>query len=216
MDNFYKEYRSPTDFFSLNDFIFRAANTIADFYQKQYDAKYAELRVDTRGGELVGFDPEFLMEQEILVEGKTNEAEIKYPVMSFLTSIAGVGYQELIPVEPHDANLERSNISETWMYGYAPFSNRILWRPQKGKIIFKSLGKCNIRKAKLFYIPSVLDKSGKPFPDSLVPDGVADYAIAATVLKMKQQIDGVIVKESLDGNSNKTMQTEMNLQSIKA
>jgi hypothetical protein len=214
MDLYYRDFKGNTGFFELDDFIFRAATTVADYYQKTYEQKYQELRqTKSAKDELVGVDQDLLSSQEL--EFKDNIATLLYPVMSFLYDKSNVGYQFLLPIQPSDVKFERASLDEVWQFDYLPKSNRIFWLPQQGKIRLQKNSTCTIQKAELLYIPSVIDKTGKVFGEAMVADGVAAIAINQTVAAMKGLSDSTIVKESLDGNENKTIQTEVNPKAVR-
>lgn len=213
MDDYYRDYKGNTGFYELDDFIARAGATVADYYQKAYDAKYAELRQEKRSkDELVGIDPDLLSVQKLTF--KDNEATIQFPVMSFFSDKSSVGYQFILPVPANQVIMERSSMDDLWLYQYIPTSNRVFWRPQNGKIkIFKN-SNCNVNEAELYYIPSVMGKDGEVFGDAIIPDGIVDYAINATVAKLRQ-VEAPVVKMSNDENENSTIQTEVNPKAVR-
>lgn len=212
MDNFFQDYRPNGGFFTLDDFVLRAATTIAEFYQKNYDAQY-QMNRQEKSDEVISFSSDILSEQDLTIEKKDGEifATLVAPIMAFIHDKQSTGAQELIPISPNDVQLERSNITETWQYRLIPYTNRIFWRLQGDKIKFFKNGRCNINAVKLLYIPAVMDKDGNLQYDALIADGVADMAINITVLKMKQVKDGIVVKELNDGQGNKILQNEANL-----
>jgi hypothetical protein len=212
MDGYLQNFRSNSEFFTLEDFVFRAATIIAEFYQKSYDAQYAMNRAD-KTDEVISFSSDMLSEQDLKVERKKQEtfATLTAPIMAFIHDKQTTGAQELIPVIPYDAKLERSNITETWQYNLMPLTNRIFWRLQGNRILFFKNGFSNINEVKLLYIPAVMDKDGNVQEQALIADGVAEMAINATVMKMKQEKDGIVIKELNDGNQNKVLQNEANL-----
>lgn len=214
MDNYYRDFKGNTGFFELNDFIFRAAAVVTEFYQKAYEQKYNELRQEKKSkDELVGVDPDLLSVQTLEVEtkpGLEHFASLKFPVMSFIYDKSSVGYQFLQPVEPNRVTLERGSMDEKWEYPYLPTSNRILWWPENGKIKFYQTGSCNVKVVDLFYIPSVITCEGEILGDSIIADGLINTAVNATVAAMRQLVDQKVVKESLDGNNNPILETEIN------
>lgn len=213
MDAYYRDYKGNTGFFDLNDFIFRAGASVAEYYQKTYDQKYAELRQEKRHrDELIGVDTDLLSVQELTV--KDGEATLKFPVMSFLYDTSGMGYQQLISIKPKEAVLERSSMDELWQYNYLPKTCRIFWRPQNGKLKFYMNANANVSLVELYYIPSVMNSQGEVFEDAMIADGIMDYAINATIAKLRQ-VEAQVVKESNDFNENKIMQTEMNKVQLK-
>jgi hypothetical protein len=212
MDNYFLNYRVGSDFFNLQDFTLRAATTIAEYYQKIYDQQYAMNRAD-KTDEVVAFPTEILSEQELQVERKENEifATLLIPTMAFLGDNQTSGIQDVIPVSPFDAQLERSNVSEVWQYKLLPFTNRLFWRLESGKIKFFKKGRGNINIIRVLYIPAVMDIEGNIFEDAQIADGVADMAINLTVAKFKQLSAATIVKELNDGSANKILENETNL-----
>lgn len=208
MDLYYRDFKGNTGFFELDDFIFRAALALAEFYQKSYDQKYNELRQEKSAkDELVGFDQDQLSSQEI--EFKGNIGTISYPVMTFLSDKSNCGYQFLLPLKPWDVKFERASLDEEWQFDYLPESKRIFWYPKQGTIKAQKNSACTVQKAELLYIPSAMDREGKVFGEALIPDGVANTVTNMTVAAMRQ-LEAPVVKESLDGNENKVLQKEVN------
>jgi hypothetical protein len=82
---------------------------------------------------------------------------------------------------------------------------------QGERILFFKNGFANINEVKLLYVPAVMDRNGKVLDDTLIADGVAEMAINTTIMKMKAEKDGVVIKELNDGQSNKILQNEANL-----
>ena len=213
LDNYYRDFKGNTGFFELDDFIFRAAATVQEFYQKAYEQKYQEQRQErTQKMELVGVDPDLLSVQTLTFEtkpGLQHSAEIKFPVMSFLYDQSSVGYQFLLPIEPSSVKLERGSMSELWQYEYLPKTNRIFWWPQNGKISLYQNSSCNVKEAELYYIPSVINCDGEILGDAMIADGLMNAAINGTVAAIKQ-LNPESVKMSLDNNSNSVLQLEAN------
>jgi len=212
MDGYFQNFRDNSSFFVLEDFMLRAATIIAEFYQKSYDAQYAMNRAD-KSDEVISFSSDILSEQDLKVERKDQEvfSTLAFPVMAFIHDKQSTGAQELIPVNPYNAQLERSNITEVWQYKLMPLTERIFWRLQGDKIKYFKNGFANINEVKLLYVPAVLDKSGNVQADALIADGVAEMAINSTIMKMKGEKDGVVVKKLNDENDNKVLQNEVNL-----
>lgn len=212
MDGYFQTYRDNSGFWTLEDFILRAATIIADFYQKSYDAQWQVNRQE-KTDEVISFSSEILSEVDLVVEKEKGEqfVTVPIPVMAFLHDKQSTGIQELLPINPHDAQLERSNITELWQLKLNPLTNRIFWYKRGDKIFFYKKGVCNINEVKLLYVPSVMDAEGNIQVDALIADGVAEMAINMTILKMKQEKDGVVVKKLNDLNENKILENESNL-----
>lgn len=220
MDNYYLNYRGNADFFGLDDFVFRAGAIINDFYQKTFMTKYNELRQEKiNKAELVGFNVDMLSSQDLEVklhrEMQEYRATLSQPVMTFSYDQSETGYQLVTPLSPKKVNIERTSISELWQVQYLPFTNRIFWYPDNGDLVFLKKGDCNISKVRLYYIPSLRNKDGEVVGDTPIGDGLAHMAITTTVMTMKQQAEGTVVKETNDLNPNKVMESEINKTSLR-
>lgn len=209
MDEFYQNYRSGSDFFTLKDFIFNCQAQIAAAFQQGFETERAKLRQEKQDA-VVSFSHDWLNEQVLKVEHKSHEtfAELTQHPMSFVYDKQDTGIQEVFPVDPRGVELERSNLTEIWQYKYLPATNRIFWRVDRGKLKFFNKGICSIDRVRVLYVPSVSEAMD-------VPDGIIDLAVTNTVAKMKQLAQGVVIKKSLDGNDNKTLETEIDRSQIK-
>lgn len=214
-DSYYQNYKGNADFFELDDFIFRAGAVITDYYQKMYQAKYGELRQDKRASiDLVGFDSDMLSVQvlEVKKDKDTQEyySKMEFPVMTFMYDHSNVGYQMLLPISPKNVNLERTALNELWQVQYLPFTDRIFWLPDNGKITYIKKGFCNIKSVSLYYIPALMNKDGEVIGEAQIADGLVDMAINGTVARMKSIADGTIVKMTNDFNPVKIVESEIN------
>jgi hypothetical protein len=209
MDLYYQSYKSSSQFFDLDDFIFHCGSTLADIYQNEARLKYAELR-QSKSDEVVSFPADWLLEQKIKVERKDNEtfATLDKPVMGFSYDNQVLGVQEVVSFKPLGTKLERTTQAARWQSDLLPFTNRVFWYAQGEKVYFFNKGGCNIQEVKVFYVPSI----GK---DMLVPDGVVKMVIDQTVATMKGLGQGTVVKKDIDGNQNMVTQTEMNKLALK-
>lgn len=209
-DLYYQSYRSSSQFFDLEDFVFYTGATIADIYRQEAQAKYTELR-SLRQEEVVSFPADWLLEQQLKIVRKDNEtfAELIEPVMSFSWDNQVIGVQDILPVKPSDAIFERTTQDAAWQTRHLPFTSRFFWYAKGGSIFFKNKGGCNLSEVSVLYIPAINNSM-------LVPEGIVDMAITQTVMKMKQVAQGTIEKKSVDGQGqNKTIETEMNKLALK-
>jgi len=158
MDQFYQNYRSGTDFFTLPDFKFNCMATIAAAFKAEFDLKYNELRQE-RQDEIVSFSHDWLSEQILDVEFKSHEtfAELKQHPMSFPFDKQDTGIQEVFSVQPVGTILERSNITEEWQNRYLPATNRIFWWVDRKKIKFFNKGGCVVNQVRVLYVPTVCE-----------------------------------------------------------
>lgn len=209
MDAYYSSYKDASQFFDLKDFIFHCGATILDFYQQEYKARYAELRANKQE-DVVGFPADWLLEQRLKIERKDGEtfAKIEKSFMGFTYDNQSCGVQEVLPIKPRDANLERTTQAAQWQNKMIPYTGRIFWYVQKDRILFFNKGGCNINEVNVLYIPSISD-------DMLVPEGIIRYTIDQTVSTMRQSVSGTVVKKAADGNQNLVLEAEMNKNSLK-
>lgn len=210
MDQYFQSYKSSSQFFDIDDFVFYTGATIADIYRQEAQAKYTELR-SLRQEEVVSFPADWLLEQRLKIARKDNEtyAELTEAVMSFSWDNQVIGVQDILSVKPADAIFERTTQDAAWQSRHLPFTNRIFWYVKRNKIIFQNKGGCNINEVSALYIPAINNTM-------LVPEAIIDMAITQTVIKMKQVAQGTIEKKSVDNQGqNKTIETEMNKLALK-
>lgn len=209
MDQFYQNYRGNSDFFELSDFIFQCGASISEAYLQGYELRRQELRQEAKE-EIVSFSHDWLLEQDLKVERKQKEtyATLKQMPLSFPYDKQDSGIQDLFALDPAGTDLERSNITEIWQQKYYPPTDRIFWWLDQGRIKFYNKGICNVNVVRVLYVPTISD-------DMLVPDGVVELAVVNTVAKLKQLAQGVVIKKSLDGNDNKTIETEIDRSQLK-
>lgn len=209
MDQFFQSYKSSSQFFDIDDFIFYTGATIADIYRQEAQGKYTELRA-LKQEEVVSFPADWMLEQRLKIARKDNEtyAELVEPVMSFSWDNQVIGVQDVLPIKPIDAIFERTTQDAAWQNRHVPFTNRVFWYVKRNRILFQNKGGCNINEVSILYIPAINDSM-------LVPESIIDMAITQTVIKMKQIGQGAVVKKSTDGNQNMVMEGEINKQSLK-
>jgi len=220
MDDFYQNYRGNADFFGLEDFVFRAGAIIGEYYQKLFMAKYNELRQEKiNKAELVGFNVDMLSQQDLTLklnkEMQEYRATLSQPVMTFTFDQSETGYQLVMPLTPRNVNIERTSISELWQVQYLPFTNRIFWYPDNGELVFLKKGNCNVSKVRLYYVPSLRNKDGEVIADAPISDAIVQMAVTTTVAAMKQEAQGVVVKETNDLNPNKNLESEINKNALR-
>ncbi len=206
MDEYFGSFTNSTSFFAIEDFIFHTGASLASIYQSAYNAQYAELRQE-KSESVVTFSADWLLEQQIEVkriDGGFVGILLERP-MSFPFDKQGIGIQS---VKSRGKELDRSNVTETWMYDYLPTSDKIWYRAQGDKIYFFTNGECNVQKVNILYVPPVNS------PESYVPDAIIKPAIEMTVGNMKQLLSGNVVKESADNNEDKIIQTEINKKAL--
>lgn len=208
MDLYYQAYKvDSVDYFLLEDFIFYVGNTISQIYENYYKQLHAEYRSDKKD-EIVSFDPTMLSDQilevEIEKEMGLKIAKLKQPVMAFMYDNNTIGIQDVFPIKPRgDYQFERTSQSASWQLEYLPFVNKVFFYGDMQKVVFIIKGNCNVHTVRVSYVPSM-------YPEAIIPDGVIQPAITATLTLMRQVAQGVVTKEQLDGNYNKIVQTELN------
>ena len=206
-DLFYQSFKTDTtDFFELNDFILYTGNAIAQIYEQYYKELWKVYKSDDKQ-EIVSFDPVMLSQQDLEVitdDDGRKVAKIKQPVMAFLYDNNTIGIQDVFSLVPNNGGqIERTSQSAEWQLEYIPYSDKIFFYGDMQRIVFIIKGNCNLKKVRVSYVPSM-------YPEAIIPDGVIQPAITATLTLMRQIQQGVVSKESLDGNYNKIPQTEIN------
>lgn len=209
-DLYYQSYRVDTsDFFTLEDFTSYVGNTISQIYENYYKELHSQYRQD-RKDEIVSFDPTMLSDQILEVEKKDGVlfARYKQPVMAFMFDNNTIGLQTVEPVLPRgDYQFERTSQSAVWQLEYVSYANKVFYYGDMQKVIFVVKGNCNIKTVRVSYVPSM-------YPEAIIPDGLIQPALLSTVMAMKQVAQGVVSKETLDGNYNKIIQSELNKAAI--
>lgn len=205
-DMFYQNYKADSDFFVKEDFVFYTGNTITGIYQAYYQEKYKEL-LSEKKDEVISFDIGMLSEQVLEVSNDCGflSAKLKYPIMTFMYDNRNTGLQNVFVTKPtgNYSELERTTNNELWQTKYLPVTNRIFFYLDLVNINFVNKGACNVNEVRLLYVPSM-------FPEAMIPDAIIDQAIQKTILSMKTAADKNVIKETLDQNKNKVLETELN------
>lgn len=210
MDLYFQSYKSSSQFFDIDDFIFYTGATISDIYQQEAKQQYAELRA-LKMESVVSFPADWLLEQPLKVKRKDGEifAELEQPVMGFSFDNQILGLQDVIPIKPRDILFERTTQSAAWQNRLTPITNRVFWYGMKDKVVFLNNGNCNVSEVSVLYVPAINNSM-------LVPEGIVNMAINQTVATMKQLAQATIEKKGTDGQGqNKTIETEMNKMALK-
>lgn len=208
LDDYYQNYKTPTDFFDLNDFIYRCGAAATDFYNKLYREQYALMRADGETGEAVSFSDDFLATQELKVETKDGEvfAKLEKQVMSFVYDQSNVGISNVFRLKPSPVEeIERSDIDEFWQLKYLPTTCRIFWALDGEKVRLFNNTKNNVKEIRVLYVPSINGTDG----DVELPDGIVQPVTMAVMTNMRNYA-GKPIKTSLDNNPNTTLQSEAN------
>lgn len=211
MDLYFANYRSPSDFFTEDDFITHCAGIVGNLYTQEYKNKYAEFRQE-RKDEIAAFDPAILNDQVLRVEkdGGDMFAKLERPVMSFPFDEQGIGLQEVMAVRPlKGVKFERTTVSAQWQLDYVSNCGIVFYYLQGSKIGFINKSVANLTEVKILYVPSIQD------PNFLVPDGIYEFVVTTAAATIKEIVKGTVVKQSADGNANKLVQTEINPLSLK-
>lgn len=208
-DAFYGDFKSSSQFFQIEDFIYHCGATVADLFRQEFAEKYAELRQEKKDS-LVEFDPTWLNERELDVELKDGRylSKLDFKFMNFQHDEQSTGIQTVISLSPnYGKELQRVTLSQVWQLQYTPNTNEIFFQPEKTKLNIFPNGAANVRRIKIFYVPAIGD-------DMEVPDGLVDMTITNTVSKMKGLLQQNVVKKSIDQNKNATLETEINANSL--
>ncbi len=211
MDLYFKNYRSPSDFFDIDDFARHVAGVVGNLYMEGYKKDYAELRQE-RKDEVVSFDPAILNDEFLDVERKDGElfSKLKHGVMSFPYDEQGIGLQDVRAIKPlNGVKFERTTSGAHWQLEYVPNCNIIFFYLERDKVRYVNKSSVNLQQVKILYVPSIHD------PAFLVPDSIFEFVVTTTAATIKEIVKGTTVKKSVDGNSNDILQTEINPLALK-
>ena len=211
MDDYLQNYRVSTDFFTLEDFISRAADTVGEYYRQEYEKQYMLIRSEKRD-DVVGFSDEVLEKQvlEVKLSDGNRYSTVKNPVFSFPYDQSNIGIQHIFPKIPMSMQeFERTNLSLLYQLKYTPKgSPAIFWWVDGDKIRYWTNGECALKEVTVYYVPSVGN-------NMMVPDAIVKWVIDNTVIAMRQKATGIVIKESSDQNANKTIETEVDKLQLK-
>lgn len=216
MDLYYQNYKADNDFFDLSDFVTHCGNAITAIYQAFYNQEYQQLRQEKKD-EFITFDIAWLNADEIDVkkERDITFAILQHSVMTFPFDKSLTGIQ--LVLDDNGVEVERTTIQQLFQLKYLPVTNRIFFyadllggdKCETGsKIKFANKGICNLKKVRVYYVPSVND-------DMQVPDGIIENVIQQTLSMMRAAAEKTVIKKSLDGNQNKILETEMDKKQLK-
>ena len=211
MDLYFKNYRSPSDFFTEDDFLVHTAGIVGNLYMEGYKKDYAELRQE-RKDEVVSFDPAILNDELLDVERKDGElfSKLKHGVMSFPFDEQGIGLQDVRAIKPlNGVKFERTTSGAHWQLEYVPNCNIIFFYLERDKVRFVNKSSVNLQQVKILYVPSIHD------PAFLVPDSIFSFVVTTAAATIKEIVKGTVVKSAIDGNSNALVQTEINPLALK-
>jgi|GEM_PF-3280674 len=205
-----QNYRVPTDFFTLDDYIFNCAATAAKLYQTLYEKEYARMRAAGEDDEVVAFSNDFLSDQFLEVKSSDDGyiAKLKEQVFSFAYDQSNVGIQNVFCSLPKPSfELERGDIDEFWQYDFLPKTNKIFWAIDGGVIRLKPQGICNVKEIRVIYVPEINAKN----PKTELPDGIVSDVITGTANMMRSLNQNWVQKTVLDENPNKIVAGETNI-----
>jgi hypothetical protein len=211
MDLYLKNYRTPSEFFDIDDFRVHVGGIVGNLYMEGYKKDYAELRQE-RKDEVVSFDPAILNDEVLEVERKDGEmfSKLKRGVMSFPFDEQGVGLQDVRPIQPlNGVKMERTSSAAIWQLEYVPNCNIIFFYLERDKVRYVNKSSVNLQQVKILYVPSIHD------PAFLVPDSIFSFVVTTAAATIKEIVKGTIVKSAIDNNSNAILQTEMNPLALK-
>lgn len=211
MDLYFKNYRSPSDFFTSDDFLIHTAGIVGNVYLEGYKKDYAELQQE-RKDEVVSFDPAILNEEFLKVEREDGElfSKLKHGIMSFPYDEQGCGLQDVRAIKPpKGVKFERTTSGAHWQLEYVPNCNIIFFYLERDKVRFINKSSVNIQEVKILYVPSIHD------PAFLVPDSIFEFIVTTSAATIKEIVRGTTVKTSVDQNPNAILQTEMNPLALK-
>jgi hypothetical protein len=211
MDLYLKNYRTPSEFFDIDDFSRHVAGVVGNLYMEGYKKDYAELRQE-RKDEVVSFDPAILNDEFLDVERKDGElfSKLKHGVMSFPYDEQGIGLQDVRAIKPlNGVKFERTTSGAHWQLEYVPNCNIIFFYLERDKVRYVNKSSVNLQQVKILYVPSIHDLA------FLVPDSIFEFVVTTAAATIKEIVKGTVVKKSNDLNPDAILQTELNPLSLK-
>lgn len=208
MDLYYQQYKSATDFFELIHFKFLASAAYGKILQDEYKLSYDRNRAEEGIGSAT-LNPEWFIPEDVEIvmsDIGDREAKLKQPFFTFRFDKQFSGIQEVTPMSPNKCGeFIRLGIDEKWKLKMDIVTDVVFWYPVTDKIIFHNV-KCGLKKATIFYIPSLSElKDESPIPLSMTDD------IVTRVLQiMFAARQGAVIDMTNDGNPNKVIESEIN------
>lgn len=207
MDLYYKQYKTNSDFFDLDDFIRFVGNAWAYLLVQEYKENYA-LMAKEGVIDVVGFSHDFIQEQVVDVrqEGNTYFGRLKSPIMGFPYDQRTTGIQNVFPIGNQGCGeIIRASIDEQWMDCYLPRTSKRFWHLQtRDKMIFTNIEQCNLKKVSVLYIPAPED------PNLIITEGKVGEVLSAAMLLMKGE-ENKIIPSVNNQNKDRIIQTEADL-----
>lgn len=206
MDLYYQEIKSEEDFFDIGHFIRQVDYAYGEVLKAEYDRLRKEMREDLQSKlDYVTFESDWQTHERLELQ-REEESGLFYVtpskgVFSFPYGDSMMGYQNLLPIQRGTCTLVRSSLQRlSLMEDFLPSDSGIVyWWPAKDKV-YLTADCCKV--VNLWYIPTI-------GADALLMPGVAG-AITRYVLDiMFKAREGVVVDETNNQNSNKTMASEI-------
>lgn len=205
MDLLYQEFRPDNGFWRLQHFIDFCIAADSKLKQDEF-AALVILRLRSRqpGADISMAADNYI---SVEVELKKDRAKLPSPIMTFTGDNDNLGVSSVTPIGKCK-NFMRINIGEEWMACDIP--SVVFWKPDCDGIKFINLkGNCTPEKVTITYIPQLNNKSSI--------QEARKWAILTMVTGfIKQAKDGVVIDMTNDGNSNATIQTEINKSILRA
>lgn len=204
MDDFYQDYPSNEEFFSLSDFIFQTGSAYADILSKEFDVERLKMKqdgIDT----YVSFSHDWLQTQVLQLQRKSEEGEyyqLLQKPMSFPYDKWDSGLQNVFPVGAKNNNeLVRATIDTNWQNKFSPLTHTIYWTYLKDKIYPVTSLQSAPPSIRVVYIPEVS-------LDLEIPNSRNAMISVAVLTVMRKLSEGFLIDESNNQNKNKLPVTE--------
>lgn len=217
MDNFYQSYVEDTNFFTIDDFISYTGNTVSAFYTQMWKDKYAELRQEKKD-EMVTFDTAILGQQIIKVPKeslfkRSFKVKLDEKIMSFPYDQNNCGFQAVFYKKKDDCEdfenravrttvLQKNSVSKT------PICDRVFFYYDGTELGIINRRMLPVGEILCYYVPAVSR-------EMLVPEGIIQQVISATVMMIKESAKGVIIQRELGNNPNRVLEGELDKSQLK-
>ncbi len=215
-DLYNQEFEQDSTFFRDGHFDRMAAMEYGSLIQQYYNQNYNQNRQETGYG-TVDLSQDWLVpeEHELEKDDKGFFVSLNFKPFSFMFDQQTSAIQNIFPLKGNSCGkFARTSVKELYKFDSDIIpTTKINWwyYDMCGQIRFVDM-KCKPETVQVYYLPSMGDE---PCPDFLIPDGLASQITSNVLRVMLAAKNGNVVDMTNDGNSNRTIQTEISTATLK-
>lgn len=205
LDAFYQDFKTANEFFTKEHFVRYCILADAKLKQDEYALQVINnIRLRRYNAPVVLNSDNYYTAKDI--EVKDDKALLPLSIMSFPGIGDTLSVSRVVP-EGNCQNLMRVTQAQRWQI--CDDKSMVYWIPACDGIEFVNKKNCSFKKVDVTYIPQLTS-------DATIQDSRAWVIVNMVSGFLKAMKDGIVIDKSNDGNNNKTLQTEMNADLIKA